>query len=118
VSKKRLSSKERRKLRIFICRRDDYKCAYCGKNLLRSFEDFMLSSLEHKTPIACGGTNDYKNLCCSCVVCNALKGDFRGNLKETKKYIETRKIEFQTLYRSELTIKRGIKILLCKILGL
>lgn len=56
-------------LRFYILRRDNYTCQYCGARA----PDAALH-VEHRTPVAEGGTNDPENLCAACVRCNLGKG--------------------------------------------
>lgn len=51
-----------------IFTRDGYKCAYCGTAHLPL-------TIDHITPRAKGGENDWENLVCCCTKCNNLKGD-------------------------------------------
>lgn len=55
-------------------RMDIYKktrgyCYLCGE-----FVDYDKFEIEHRIPLAGGGTNDISNLYCSCHTCNTLKG--------------------------------------------
>jgi len=51
-----------------ILRRDNYKCAYCGRS------DLPLT-IDHIVPKAKGGTDSWENLICACTLCNNKKGD-------------------------------------------
>ncbi len=51
-----------------ILRRDNYKCAYCGRS------DLMLT-VDHIIPKARGGSDSWENLITACTKCNNLKGD-------------------------------------------
>lgn len=51
-----------------ILRRDNYKCAYCGRS------DLMLT-VDHIIPKARGGCDSWENLITACTKCNNLKGD-------------------------------------------
>ncbi|MEK0336684.1 MAG: HNH endonuclease signature motif containing protein [Nitrosopumilus sp.] len=63
INKVALSKKE------VILIRDDFKCAYCGKNF-KEIEDI---NLDHIIPRDAGGTDEYENLVSSCRRCNAEK---------------------------------------------
>ena len=56
-------------LRFTILRRDEYTCQYCG----RSAPEVELE-IDHRIPVADGGTDDPDNLVAACVDCNAGKG--------------------------------------------
>jgi 5-methylcytosine-specific restriction endonuclease McrA len=51
-----------------ILRRDNYKCAYCGRS------DLPLT-IDHILPKAKGGSDSWENLICACTLCNNKKGD-------------------------------------------
>lgn len=51
-----------------ILRRDNYKCAYCGRS------DIMLT-IDHIIPKARGGSDSWENLITACTKCNNIKGD-------------------------------------------
>ena len=51
-----------------ILRRDNYKCAYCGRS------DLMLT-VDHIIPKAKGGNDSWENLITACTKCNNIKGD-------------------------------------------
>ena len=46
-------------------------CYYCGKLLYASFESAV--HVDHKTPLARGGSNDISNIALSCAACNLKK---------------------------------------------
>lgn len=54
------------KLRFEIFTRDNFKCQYCA----RTISDGIKLEIDHKTPIAEGGTDNYDNLITSCNECN------------------------------------------------
>ena len=66
VKRKSFSSKER----LTIYRKTEGHCYLCGE-----FVDFDSFEVEHKIPLSKGGTNDLKNLFCSCHCCNSIKQD-------------------------------------------
>lgn len=51
-----------------ILRRDQYKCAYCGRG------DLPLT-IDHIIPKAQGGVDSWENLVSACTACNNRKGD-------------------------------------------
>lgn len=58
-------------LRFKIMERDKFKCCICG----RTASDGIKLEIDHKMPVAKGGTNDESNLHTLCDVCNAGKSD-------------------------------------------
>jgi 5-methylcytosine-specific restriction endonuclease McrA len=51
-----------------IIRRDNHKCAYCGKT------DLLLT-IDHIIPRSKGGVDSWENLISACPKCNSKKGD-------------------------------------------
>ena len=76
ISKFFTDNKKRRtpisnKLRFEIFTRDKHKCQYCG----RTVADGVKLEIDHKTPIAEGGTDNYDNLITACNECNSGKSN-------------------------------------------
>jgi hypothetical protein len=57
------------KTRTAIFRRDNYTCAYCGHHGTSATLE-----VDHKMPLARGGTDDPANLTTACWECNRAKG--------------------------------------------
>jgi len=55
-----------------IYRRDDYRCAYCGR---RYKSQMSRLTLDHVQPRARGGSNKSTNLVTCCDTCNLQKGN-------------------------------------------
>jgi len=98
-----LNSKRRRKIRNIVCRRDNYKCAYCGIDLLSSPMLFYFRSVDHLEAIGNGGNSlDIDNMVCCCNICNNMKGDYVANsIEDARQYIENRRLEFDSMYLVE-----------------
>lgn len=56
-------------LRTAIFRRDNHTCTYCGHR-----GNSATLEVDHKTPLARGGTDDPANLTTACCECNRAKG--------------------------------------------
>ena len=68
---RRARSKGWYKLRFIVLKRDDYRCQICG----RDAQDGIKLEVDHKTPVAKGGTDDPLNLWTLCFDCNRGKRD-------------------------------------------
>lgn len=66
VKRKIFSASDRKQ----IYRKTNGCCYLCGE-----FVDFDSFEIEHKIPLAKGGTNDFENLFCSCHCCNTMKNN-------------------------------------------
>lgn len=51
-----------------------FKCFYCDDAL-----DCNTWQIDHFTPVSKGGSNNFKNLACSCEKCNTMKGTMDGH---------------------------------------
>lgn len=72
-TRKRSKSKRRaisKKLRLLILERDGYRCCLCG----RTAKETKLE-VDHKVPVAKGGTDSLNNLWTLCIDCNRGKSD-------------------------------------------
>lgn len=75
--KKRKTNSSRRipisqKLRFEIFKRDNFTCFYCNKN---KDDDKIKLTIDHRVPIAEGGSDDIENLITSCEDCNSGKSN-------------------------------------------
>jgi len=59
-----------KKLRLLILERDGYRCSLCG----RTAKETKLE-VDHKIPVAKGGTDSLNNLWTLCIECNRGKSD-------------------------------------------
>ena len=64
------------------------RCAYCGCEL-----DYKKATIDHKVPLAVGGTNERENLIICCFSCNHYKRNrdiegFRESIKNTVKWLK------------------------------
>lgn len=57
-------------LRFAILERDDFTCQYCGATA-----PSVPLEVDHRIPVAAGGTDDWDNLVTACWPCNRGKGD-------------------------------------------
>lgn len=60
-----------------IFKRDQYKCAYCGRS------DLPLT-IDHIIPRSKGGADSWENLITACFRCNSIKGDRTSNEADMK----------------------------------
>jgi 5-methylcytosine-specific restriction endonuclease McrA len=99
-------------IRLAIYMRDDFKCVYCRRSLMRTVCPFDLT-LDHLVPRALGGDHSVKNLATACRSCNSRKGA-RSWLKWGTKAQKARIIKSR---RRKLPVKKAAAILLAQGLG-
>ena len=54
----------------------DFRCEYCGHDLLSTFNDCFNAQADHIYPRSKGGSEEVSNLAASCTTCNSLKWDY------------------------------------------
>ena len=68
------NSQFRNRLPVFI--RDDWRCQFCGKDLLADEQSLRQATVDHFIPTKLGGNGNNKNLVACCFLCNQAKGSF------------------------------------------
>lgn len=53
-----------------------FRCEYCNRDLLASFNDYDSWQIDHVIPLSKGGIHEYDNMAVSCKTCNFLKRDY------------------------------------------
>ena len=72
--------------------RDNYRCIYCGRDMLSSLNDWLSLEIDHLKPSSKKGKDEDDNLVTCCNVCNKLKSNFDpGDLPEDQQIEITRK---------------------------
>jgi 5-methylcytosine-specific restriction endonuclease McrA len=61
---------------IAVLARADFRCEYCGQDLILTFNDCFNAQKDHIIPTVKGGSNDESNLAACCLTCNTLKWDY------------------------------------------
>jgi hypothetical protein len=79
--------------RLRILQRDDFRCQYCGRDLLESTDSLMLATVDHIHPLRAGGDLRAKdNLIAACTICNQLKcGAEVASVMEARQLIAVRR---------------------------
>ena len=85
-----------------VFERDYFKCQYCGLDMLSSFENWMLLTVDHIHAYARGGAPEMENQVTSCQPCNTIKGtrEFRS-LEEARKYVHGKRAEWEKVYQEQ-----------------
>lgn len=73
AQKKNRSSKKWRHQRFQVWLRDDFRCVYCGQDLLRDFQTLYTATVDHVKPECRDEDDSLANLVTSCSSCNTLK---------------------------------------------
>ncbi len=94
--------------RVYI--RDNYRCQYCGRNLMVDLDSWLSIELDHLRSTATGGTNDIENYVTACNVCNRLKGKWMPDghesltredlLAQARRYVFERRAAWASEYLS------------------
>ena len=118
VKRKQFSQTER----IIIYNKNKGRCAICGKFV--PFDEF---TIDHIIPLAKGGTNELKNLQCTCKTCNLIKQDIlpedlMGKLTEIVLYqmrksyddLLWKRLNHLRMQKQGDKIRKIVKTLLCE----
>jgi 5-methylcytosine-specific restriction endonuclease McrA len=93
--------------------RDDFRCQYCGCDLLANFESFVMAARDHVTPRASGGRNGSYNRVVSCGPCDRLKSHApTQGLHEAREVVARRRERMQAIFaalRAELRGERELE---------
>lgn len=66
-----------KKLRFAVLSRDGFRCRYCGAG-----PEEQVLHIDHRVPVALGGTNDIDNLVTACLPCNLGKSATMADLDD------------------------------------
>lgn len=53
-----------------------FRCAYCGRDFLVSYDAFYSLTIDHITPTCCDGEHTFENTLVCCRTCNFLKHEY------------------------------------------
>ena len=94
----RLSADEAMK----IYKRDHFKCQYCGLDGLKSFENWLVMTVDHVHAYAKGGSLKLENQVTACQPCNTIKGTRHfKTLAEASQYVQAKRAEWQDIYKKQ-----------------
>lgn len=93
-----------------------FRCEYCNRDLIASFNDYDSWQIDHVIPSSKGGIHEYENMAVSCKTCNFLKRDYlptgetrneriadaRRHVQELRVVRETELSEISELVRGQL----------------
>ena len=65
-----------RERQLSVLLRADFRCEYCGQDLLARFNECFNAQSDHIVPKSKGGDESESNLAACCITCNSLKWDF------------------------------------------
>src|SRR5260370_42349351 len=71
----RTTFKSPREVLFALCRRQDWKCAYCGEEMSFDGPRGLTPAIEHIIPIVRAGRPGPGNLAAACPTCSSSKGD-------------------------------------------
>ena len=56
-----------------VLKRDQYRCTYCGADLLATLDTFLSAVVDHVTPRSRGGVDHRSNMATACFACDRIK---------------------------------------------
>jgi CheY-like chemotaxis protein len=95
-------------LAIKVFKRDHLRCQYCGLDGQRSFENWLILTVDHVHPFVRGGSRALDNLVTACQPCNLIKGKRRyASFEAARKYVASKREEWGQQYREQVARVRG-----------
>jgi 5-methylcytosine-specific restriction endonuclease McrA len=80
----------------------EFRCAYCDKDFLASFDNYNSWQWDHIIPQSLNGEHNCENIVLCCKTCNWLKNTYspNGNTKservaDARRYVQQRRIGFE-----------------------
>jgi len=61
---------------VSILAKADFKCEYCGQDLLASLTEWFNAQVDHIIPRSKGGGEEEANLAACCTTCNSFKWQY------------------------------------------
>lgn len=81
--------------RFAVLARNNFRCVYCGQDLLSDFDSLFGASVDHVKPRTHGGLDHRDNLVACCRTCNQLKGDADcDSVSQAREIIQQKRAEF------------------------
>ena len=91
-----------------VFRRSDFRCVYCGADLLADFDAFMGMTRDHLVPRSAGGPNAAENRVASCVACDRAKGHVVPvDLAEAVTFVQAQRRWLEELFEAVRRDVRG-----------
>ena len=59
-----------------VAKRANFKCEYCGLNILESVYTYELFQIDHIMPVSHGGSDTIDNYALACKLCNRIKRNY------------------------------------------
>lgn len=104
------------KLLLRVLARADFRCEYCGQDLIASFNECFNAQKDHVVPQKLGGKDVEENLAACCLTCNALKWDYepQGHTREEKvadaaRHIQEERAKQKTLWDKYRKLIRNLE---------
>jgi 5-methylcytosine-specific restriction endonuclease McrA len=76
---------------VRLGREQDWRCIYCEKDLLGTFDAYNSWQWDHVIPQSVGGQHDLENLVICCKTCNWLKSTYSpGGITKSERILDAR----------------------------
>ena len=85
-----------------VFRRDRFTCQYCGLDGSRSFENWLILTIDYVHPRAKGGSRKMENLVAACRPCNLMKGTrVFASVEDARKHVLAKREEWRKRFHAE-----------------
>lgn len=91
-----------------VLRRSDFRCVYCGRDLLSDPETLITAARDHLVPKSAGGPDTPDNRVALCAACDRLKGaTVVASVDEARVIIAGRRLGHEHWFQLVLAEVRG-----------
>jgi 5-methylcytosine-specific restriction endonuclease McrA len=99
---------------VRLGREQDWRCIYCGKDFLATFDDYNSWQWDHIIPQSTGGDHTLENIAVCCKACNWLKSTYAPSgatraerIADAKNYIHKQRAAYDLELHEIRRLSRG-----------
>ena len=92
-----------------VLKRDQYRCTYCGADLLATLDTFLSAVVDHVQPRSRGGPDHRSNMATACFACDRIKsGRPAETIDDARRIVQFQRTLFLPRYVAVVaTMRKG-----------
>jgi 5-methylcytosine-specific restriction endonuclease McrA len=92
-----------------VFRASNFRCQYCGADLLADVASFVAMARDHLVPKSAGGPDGAHNRAASCAACDRMKGAYvPHDLADAQAYIARQRAWLEQLFQA---VRRDVELI-------